>query len=263
MAGKTLRIATYNCNSIRARLDLVLDWLHREKPDILCLQETKVQDSEFPADPFRDLNYHATFRGQKAHAGVAVISRGVPDEVRFGLDDGDEPDETRLIYARIGSIVLVNTYVPQGRAVDSPHFTYKLKWLARLRAFFERHSSPTDLLVWVGDFNVAPEPIDVYDPKRLAKHVDFHPEARHALEDVRDWGFVDVFRHHHPDESSQYTFWDYRVPNAVDRDMGWRLDHIWATPPLASKSTRAWIDVETRRAEKPSDHTLLVADFAL
>jgi exodeoxyribonuclease-3 len=263
VADETLRIATYNCNSIRARLDLVLEWLHRDKPDILCLQETKVQDSEFPADPFRDLDYHATFRGQKAHAGVAMISRAVPEEVRFGLDDDDEPDETRLIHARIGNVAVVNTYVPQGRAVDSPHFAYKLKWLARLRAFFEHHYSPTDLLVWVGDFNVAPEPVDVYDPKRLAKHVDFHPDARHALEEVRDWGFVDVFRHHHPDEPSQYTFWDYRVPNAVDRDMGWRLDHIWATAPLAGKSTQAWIDVETRRAEKPSDHTLLVADFAL
>jgi len=263
MAGETLRVATYNCNSIRARLDLVLDWLDREEPDILCLQETKVQDSEFPADPFRDLDYHPTFRGQKAHAGVAMISRGVLEEVRFGLDDDDEPDETRLIRARMGSIALVNTYVPQGRSVDSLHFKYKLKWLARLRDLFEHHYSPTDSLVWVGDFNVAPEPIDVYDPKRLAKHVDFHPEARQALESVRQWGFVDVFRDHHPDEPSQFTFWDYRVPNAVDRDMGWRLDHIWATAPLAGKSTCAWIDVDARTAEKPSDHTILVADFAL
>ena len=115
----------------------------------------------------------------------------------------------------------------------------------------------------MGDFNVAPEPIDVHNPKRLKNHVDFHPEARAALERVREWGFVDVFRLHHPQEAEQYTFWDYRVPNAVERKIGWRVDHIWATEPLARKSTRAWIDVEARRAERPSDHTFLVAEFAL
>jgi exodeoxyribonuclease-3 len=115
----------------------------------------------------------------------------------------------------------------------------------------------------VGDLNVAPEPIDVHDPKGLKDNVDFHPEARAALERVREWGFVDVFRQHHPNEPKQYTFWDYRVRNAMERGLGWRVDHVWATGPLARKSTRAWIDVEARRAERPSDHTFLVAEFAL
>jgi exodeoxyribonuclease-3 len=132
-----------------------------------------------------------------------------------------------------------------------------------MRTFFERHYSPEDAVVWTGDFNVAPHPIDVYDPTRLEKHVDFHPDGRQALEQVQAWGFVDVFRQHHPDEPEQYTFWDYRVPNALERGMGWRLDHIWATEPLAERSISAWIDVDARRAQKPSDHTFLVAEFAL
>lgn len=263
MSDNVLRVATYNVNSIRTRLELVLDWLRREAPDILCLQETKVQDADFPAEAFRDTGYYVVFRGRKAHAGVAIVSRKEPEEVGFGLDDGGEPDEARLIRAKIGGIPVVNTYIPQGRSSDSPHFQYKLEWLTRLRAFFERHFTPHEPLLWVGDFNVAPDEIDVYDPERLKKHVDFHPDARAALEKVREWGFVDIFRLHHGDELGQYTFWDYRVPNAVDRGMGWRVDHMWATKPLASKSTGARIDAEARRAERPSDHTFVTVEFAL
>jgi exodeoxyribonuclease-3 len=271
MSDDVLKVVTYNANSIRSRLELVLDWLRREAPDVLCLQETKVQDTDFPAAPFRDAGYQVVFRGQKAHAGVAIVSREEPQEVAFGFDDGgpstgsgrSEPDQPRLIRAVIAGIPVVNTYVPQGRSPDSEHFRYKLEWLARLRALFERHYSPQEPLLWMGDFNVAPEPIDVHDPKRLKDHVDFHPEARAALEQVREWGFVDVFRLHHPDEPGQYTFWDYRVRDALERGLGWRVDHIWATEPLAQKSTRTWIDVEARRAERPSDHTFLVAEFAL
>jgi len=255
-----MKVATYNANSIRTRLGQVLDWLSREAPDVLCLQETKVQDPDFPAQPIRDAGYQVVFRGQKAYAGVAIVSREEPQEVDFGLDG---EDEARLIRAVIRGIPVVNTYVPQGRSPDSEHFQYKLEWLARLRALFERHYSAGKPLLWMGDFNVAPEPIDVHDPKRLKNHADFHPEARAALERVREWGFVDVFRRHHPDEAGQYTYWDYRARNPVESGVGWRVDHIWATEPLACQSTGAWIDVEARRAERPSDHTFLVAEFAL
>lgn len=135
-------------------------------------------------------------------------------------------------------------------------------WLARLQTFFERRYSPEEPLLWMGDFNVAPEPIDVHDPKRLKDHVDFHPLARAALQRIKEWGFVDIFRRHHPEEPEQYTFWDYRARNGLDRGLGWRVDHIWATEPLARKSIRAWIDVGARRAERPSDHTFVVAEFA-
>ena len=263
MSDGVLKVATYNANSIRTRVEQVLEWLDRVGVDVLCIQETKVQDKDFPLEPFREAGYHVAFRGQKAHGGVAIVSRQAPQDVSFGLDDGGEPDEPRLARAVVAGVPVVNTYVPQGRSVDSDQFPYKLEWLARMRAFFERHYAPDAPLLWVGDFNVATQPIDVHDPKRLKNHVDFHPDARAALERVREWGFVDVFRQHHPDEPGQYTFWDYRVRGALDRGLGWRIDHIWATEPLARRSTAAWIDVEARRAERPSDHTFLVAEFAL
>lgn len=257
-----MKIATFNANSIRSRLPIILNWLQTEAPDVLCVQETKVQDADFPAEPIRQLGYHVVFRGQKAHAGVAIISRTEPAQVAFGFDDGGEPDEARLVRAVIQGIPIVNTYVPQGRDIESPHFQYKLEWLKRLRWLFERHYSPQEPLVWAGDFNVAPEPIDVHDPKRLEKHVDFHPLARQALQEVKEWGWVDLLRLHHPQEKI-YTFWDYRVPRSVERGLGWRVDHIWSTKPLADVCTRAWVDMRPRLEEQPSDHTVLVAEFAL
>ena len=257
-----MKIATFNANSVRSRLELIRAWLARERPDVLCIQETKVQDKDFPAGPFEEDGYHVIFRGQKAHAGVAIVSQQKPGQVACGIDDGDGPaDEARLIRARIGGLTVINSYVPQGRSADSEHFQYKLAWLARFRRLLDRDYTPRKHLVWCGDLNVAPEEIDVHDPRRLKDHVDFHPEARAALEQVRSWGLVDVFRKLHPGEPGQYTFWDYRVPRSVDRGLGWRVDHIWATPPVANKATKAWIDVDARRQEKPSDHTLLVAEF--
>lgn len=249
MSQHVVKVATYNANSIRSRLALVLEWLGREAPDILCLQETKVRDVDF--------------RGKGGHAGVAIVSREEPQECVFGFGDGSDPDEDRLIRAVIGGIPVVNTYIPQGRSPESPHFRYKLAWLERLRALFERYYSPQEPLLWMRDFNVAPEPIDVHDPKRVKNHVDFHPQARAALEHVKEWGFVDVFRLHHPDEPGHYTFWDYRARDALERGIGWRVDHIWATKPLSYKSTRAWIDLTARRANRPSDHTFLEAEFTL
>ncbi len=258
-----LKVATYNANSIRVRQEQIIEWLHREETDILCVQETKVQDKDFPAEPFQEAGYHVVFRGQKSHAGVAILSREEPRDVAYGFDDDGELDEPRLIRAVIDGLPVVNTYVPQGRSPDSEHFQYKLAWFERLRALFERHYAPDQPLLWMGDFNIAPEPIDVHDPQRLKDHVDFHPEARAALEQVRAWGFVDVFRRHHPDEPDQYTYWDYRARDPIERGVGWRVDHIWATEPLADASARAWVDVDARRAERPSDHTFLVAEFDL
>jgi exodeoxyribonuclease-3 len=263
MSNTLFKVATLNANSIRSRIEQVLEWLKRETPDILCLQETKVQDKDFPTQPILHAGFNVAFRGQKSHAGVAIISKKELQNVAFGLDDGGEPDEARLIRATTHDIPVVNTYVPQGRDPESHHFKYKLKWFGRLRELFNRQYTPRRPLLWVGDFNVAPEPIDIHDPKRLKDHVDFHPEARAALENVRSWGFVDLFRLHHPDEPGQYTYWDYRVRGAIERGLGWRVDHIWATKSLAQKCTRAWIDVEARKAERPSDHTFLIAEFVL
>ncbi len=258
-----LRFATFNANSIRIRLPQILEWLPRNDVDVLCVQETKVQDHEFPAQEIEALGYHVIYRGQKSHAGVAVITRREPDEVHFGLDDGGEPDEPRLIRLRLGNLAIVNTYVPQGRSVDHEMFAYKLAWFERLRALFERHYRPDEPFLWAGDINVAPEPIDIHDPVRNAEHVDYHPKVREAFKQVCAWGLVDVFRLHHPDEPDQYSYYDYRVRNAVERAMGWRVDHILATAPLAERCTGAWIDREARLAERPSDHTMVVADFRL
>ena len=259
------KIATFNANSIRTRLGQILDWLDREQADVLCIQETKVQDKDFPAQPIEDAGYHVIFRGQKSYAGVAIISKTAPEDVAAGFDDDHEDgtDVPRLLRAVYHGVTVVNTYVPQGRELESEHFQYKLRWLARMRQLFERHYTPDDLLVWVGDLNVATEDIDVHDPKGLRNHVDFHPDAQAALENVRQWGFVDVFRKHHPGEPQQFSYFDYRARNPIERGTGWRIDHIWATAPLADKSTNAWIDLDARRAERPSDHTLVIAEFAL
>ena len=256
------KVATFNVNSVRARLPILLPWLEVERPHVLCLQETKVQDPAFPASDFARLDYEAAFRGEKSHGGVALLSTQPLEHVSFGLDDGGPADPARLVSARVCGIPIVNTYVPQGRDPQDPMFAYKLAWISRLHRYFERHFSPEDPLLWVGDYNVAPEPIDVHDPKRLLGHVGFHPKEHAALAQVKAWGFTDVFRKHVP-EPGQYTFWDYRAHDGVARGKGWRVDHIWATAPLAARSRRAWIDLAPRLTQRPSDHTVLLAEFDL
>jgi len=255
-----MKIATFNANSIRSRLEIILGWLKENKPDVLCVQETKVVDKDFPSLAFIESGYNVIFCGEKSYNGVAVISRQKPSDVRFGLDDGGQADETRLVCAKIGPVSVVNTYVPQGREIDHAMYKYKLEWLKRLKAFFGRHFTPRDKVVWVGDMNVAPEAIDIHNAPEQENHVCYHVDVRKAFADTISWGFVDVFRKHHP-EPGQYTFFDYRTINAVQRKMGWRVDHILATPPLAAKSKDSYIDIKPRLLDKPSDHTFLVAEF--
>jgi exodeoxyribonuclease-3 len=254
-----MKIATFNVNSLRARLHIVPQWLSKNQPDVLCVQETKVQDADFPTNDFEQIGYKYIFKGQKSYNGVATFSKSPITKVEFGLPD--EPrDEARLIKAEINGVVIINTYVPQGVSPDSDKFQYKLEWFERLLAFFKKHFKPSDPVIWVGDLNIAPLPIDVYDPDALWGHVCFHPEVQKALDKVMQWGFVDVFRLH-CSEAGQYTFWDYRLPNSFKRNLGWRLDHIMATKTLAEKCTACYIDKEPRTIEKPSDHTPLVAEF--
>ncbi|HBA86113.1 MAG TPA: exodeoxyribonuclease III [Verrucomicrobia bacterium] len=257
-----MKIATFNANSIRSRQDAILQWMAEHRPDVLCVQETKVQDHEFPQDVFTQAGYHVIFKGQKSYNGVALISRQAPEAVSFGLDDGGPADEPRLLAAKIGPVHIVNTYVPQGREMEHELFIYKLEWFRRLRELFGRRFKPTDWVVWVGDLNVAKEPIDVHSPEQYANHVCFHESVRKAFSVCLDWGFVDVFRQFHP-EADQYTFFDYRTINAVKRNIGWRLDYILATPALASKAVNCEIDMQPRLAPKASDHTFLSADFNL
>jgi len=255
-------IATWNVNSIRSRMHLLLPWLETVGPDVVCLQETKAQDHDFPIEAIESAGYQAAYRGQKAYNGVAILSKATPIEnVRCGFDDGGPADEARLIVGEVNGFSIVNTYVPQGRDPDHEMYAYKLQWFDRVRALLEARFSATDPLIWTGDLNVAPEPIDVWDPKRLMGHVCFNPQVTEALGNVRSWGLTDLFRKHAP-EPGRYTHYDYRTKDGVAEGKGWRVDHILATQPIADRSTGAWIDLAPRQAEKPSDHTPLLATIA-
>jgi exodeoxyribonuclease III len=255
-----MRIATYNVNSIRRRIGILVDWLNRYHPDILCLQETKVQDEHFPVDEIRAAGYEATFRGMKSYNGVATLSRVKPDIVRHGFHDGPDNEDTRVLLTTFGDLTVVNTYVPQGYKVGSDKYLYKLEWFAHVRRFFSQHLDPTRPAVWLGDLNVAPEPIDVYHSDRRVNDPDFHIDARNAYKMAVGWGFTDTFRKLHPDKV-QYTYWDY-FRNAFQNDWGWRIDHILATAPLAERCHAAEVDLEPRKLTGASDHTIVYADFA-
>lgn len=256
-----MKVASFNVNSLRARLPIVLSWLARQKPDILCVQETKVQDVDFPTDAFDESGYKYVFKGQKSYNGVAIFSRGRISKVQFGFED-EPKDEPRLIKAEINSISIINTYVPQGYLPESGKFGYKLNWLDRLLSFFDKDFRPSDAVVWVGDLNTAPEAIDVYDPVHLLGHVCYHPEVQTKLKKIMQWGFVDLFRMHCK-EAGQYTFWDYRLRDSFRRNLGWRLDHIMGTEPMAKRCIGCYIDKDPRFKERPSDHTPIVAEFDL
>lgn len=255
-----MKIATFNANSIRSRLDVIRAWLAQHRPDVLCVQETKVQDPEFPLAAFTEAGYHAAFRGEKSYNGVAILSRRAADAVQFGFDDGGPADGTRLVRAVFGNVTVLNTYVPQGREIDHAMYQYKLEWFRRVRAHLDRHCRPDGLVLWCGDLNVAAEPEDVHAPEEYAQHVCFHADVRKAFAECRAWGFADVFRKFHP-EPGQYTFFDYRTIRAVQRKIGWRIDYLLATPALAARARQCEIDLAPRLADKPSDHTFLWAEF--
>ncbi|HLK22661.1 MAG TPA: exodeoxyribonuclease III [Bryobacteraceae bacterium] len=254
-----MRIATYNVNSIRRRLPIVLDWIGRHQPDVMCLQETKIQDHEFPVDAFRDAGYHASFRGMKAYNGVATLTRTAPEKVVHGLHEGEDNEDFRIIQTVVAGIPIVNTYVPQGYSISSEKYAHKLAWFKRLRAYFEGALDAGKPAIWLGDLNVAPEPIDVYHPDKRGNDPDFHIDARNAYKETVAWGFVDVFRKLHPD-AVEYTYWDF-FRNAFQRNFGWRIDHILATGSLAERCKTAEIDLEARKVAGASDHTIMWAEF--
>ncbi len=254
-----MKIATYNVNSIRQRLPIVLDWMAQHQPDVMCLQETKVRDEDFPADAFRGAGYHPSFRGMKAYNGVATLTRVKPEKVIHGLHEGPDNEDFRIIQTVVGGIPVINTYVPQGSTITSEKYAFKLEWFRRLREYFETSLNPESPAIWVGDLNVAPEPIDVYHPDKRVNDVDFHIDARNAFKATAAWGFVDVFRKLHPDVV-QYTYWDY-FRNALQRNFGWRIDHILATAPLADRCIAAEVDMAPRQGSGTSDHTIVWAEF--
>lgn len=256
-----LTVATYNVNSVRSRIPSLTRWLNDNRVDLLCLQETKVQDSEFDPAPFHELGYTAVFRGQKATAGVAILSLLPLSDIRIGFGDGEEPDDgPRLVRGRLGDLLVINTYFPQGKALDHPDYAYKLRFFGRIRALLERETSPKEPVAWVGDLNVAPTDLDVTHPENKRDHVCFHEDVKEAFEAVKAWGLVDVFRKHRPGEG-EFSFFDYRVKDSLARNIGWRIDHVLATRSLADSSVDSWVDRLPRSWDKPSDHTPVVAVF--
>jgi exodeoxyribonuclease-3 len=253
-----MKLATWNVNSLRVRLPQVLAWLARETPDVLCLQETKVPDEEFPEAAVREAGYFAAFSGQKTYNGVAILSRQ-PATAVLGELPGVEPAQRRFLAAAFDGIRVINVYVPNGESVDSDKYRYKLAWLESLTTYLRVELTAHPRLAVLGDFNIAPEDRDVYDPQAWQGQVLFSEPERAALQRLFALGLQDSFRLFDQPEAS-YSWWDYRQAG-FRRNRGLRIDHILASPELAGACRACRIDVEPRRAERPSDHAPVIAEF--
>jgi exodeoxyribonuclease III len=254
-----VKVATWNVNSLRVRLPHVLRWLDREQPELLALQETKLKDEDFPVDELRERGYHATFRGQAAYNGVAILSRDAPTAVTAELGAEFSDDQRRVLGATFGDLRLWSLYVPNGQSVDSDKYRYKLDWFAALRETLAADLAEHPSLLVVGDFNVAPEDRDVSNPSAWEGKVLCSPAERAALGSVRDLGLDDAFRLFDQPERS-FSWWDYRA-GAFRRNQGLRIDLILSSSRLSKTCSRCWIDKEPRGWERPSDHVPVIAEF--
>jgi exodeoxyribonuclease-3 len=254
-----MKIATWNVNSIKARKERLLAWLAQHAPDVLCLQELKVEDASFPHDELRQAGYHAVVHGQKTYNGVAILSRRAPEHVRIGLDDGVDDPQARSVGAVIDGVALLCVYVPNGGAPGSDKLAYKLSWMDRLVAHLDRAYDRARPLVVCGDLNVAPDDRDVARPQEWNQSVLCLPEVRAAFAKLLDWGLIDCFRQHHA-QGGLYSWWDYRQLG-FPKNNGLRIDHILATAPMAQRCTGAFIDREQRKGKLPSDHAPVVAEL--
>jgi exodeoxyribonuclease-3 len=250
-------IASWNVNSIRARIERVTAWLQARKPDVVCMQELKVEEKELPVEAFTQLGYRSVQACQKTYNGVAILAKAPLDYVACGLDDGVDDPQQRLIAATVNGVRVICVYAPNGQGVGSDKWSYKLAWMERLRAYLAKRCDRNAPLVLCGDFNVAPEPRDVHDPAEWESSTLFHPEARAALERVRSWGLYDSFRLHHQDPGF-YSWWDYRMLG-FPKNRGLRIDHLFVTEPLVPRCKDAWIDREARKGKQPSDHAPVLA----
>jgi|SRR5690625_4902878 len=253
-----MKIATWNVNSLRVRLPQVLDWLTTQQPTILGLQETKLTDPNFPVEPIEALGYHVAFAGQPTYNGVAVLSKQPISEVITDLPGLDDP-QRRVLAATTGGIRFINLYVPNGQAVGSDKYDYKLDWLEKLHAFLREQLEQYPRLAVVGDFNIALEPEDVHDPEEWEGKILFSDRERAALRGLLELGMVDTYRLFEQ-EANEFSWWDYRMNN-FRRNRGLRIDLVLASSALAADCSAAYIDREPRTWERPSDHTPVVAEF--
>ena len=254
-----MKIATWNVNSIRKRLDRVIPWLAEHRPDVLCMQETKVEDDAFPRTELEAAGYHVLCHGQKTYNGVALLSREPASDPVRGFGDGGDDAQARFLVASVGHVRVGTVYVPNGQSVGSEKFRYKLDWLGRWRQWLDAHADRGAEVAFCGDLNVAPEDRDVYDPVGWKDQVLCHPDERAALAEVCRFGLVDAFRQLHP-EPGFYSWWDYRQLS-FPKNHGLRIDMILCSPALAGRLTQAAIDRDARKGKDPSDHAPVVAEF--
>ncbi|MEB3181778.1 MAG: exodeoxyribonuclease III [Nostocaceae cyanobacterium] len=260
-----MKIATWNVNSIRTRLAQVLDWLGQNPVDVLCLQETKVQDAEFPKFSFADIGYHLYVCGQKSYNGVALISQQPLDNVSTGFAailpnlDPVWDEQKRVITGVIDGIRIVNLYVPNGASVGSEKYEYKLKWLQILREYLQLLLVESPHICMCGDFNIALEDIDIHDPTGKENHIMASAAEKQALKEVLGLGFADAFRKF-TTVGGHFSWWDYRT-GAFHRNAGWRIDHQYLTPDLYQQAQSCIIDVEPRKLTKPSDHAPVIVEL--
>jgi exodeoxyribonuclease-3 len=256
-----LSVATWNVNSIRARKERLLAFLARGYPDVVCLQELKVEESAFPFAELHALGYEAVVHGQKTYNGVAILAREMPTDVTTGFDDDVEDPQSRFLVATVRGVRVASAYFPNGGEVGSDKWAYKLAWMKRLRGWLDRQVELTKPFALCGDFNVAPDDLDIQNVEKWRPTVLACDEARAALEHVRAFGLVDVFRKHVP-EGHVYSWWDYQQLGFPKND-GLRIDHVFATPALADKSVSAEVDRNERKGKQPSDHAPVVVRFAV
>lgn len=251
-------ISTWNVNSLRVRLSHVADWDRQQAPDVLCLQETKTVDEQFPAEQLDELGFSTCYFGQKTYNGVAILARGKMEDIVRGIPGFDDP-QCRVLTATVNGIRIINVYVPNGQAVGSEKYQYKMTWLEYLNQFVEQELSRYSKLVIVGDFNIAPADADVHDPEAWRDKILCSVPEREHFERLLQLGLSDAFRlFDQPDRS--FSWWDYRAAG-FRRDLGLRIDHILISHALQALCTHCTIDKEPRKWERPSDHAPVLADF--
>jgi exodeoxyribonuclease-3 len=256
-----MRIATWNVNSLNARLARVEEWIDYAQPDVLCMQETKVADTAFPALALSALGYESAPHGDGRWNGVAIVSRVGLDDVEHGFGPGVDEQGSRLVAATCGGVRVHSVYVPNGRVVGGAHYEAKLAWLGELRSYLDQRCKPDDPVAVCGDFNIAPDDRDIYDRVALEGQTHITEPERRALKEIEDWGLVDAFRLHY-DQADLFTWWDYRAGN-FHKHLGMRIDLVLLSRALAEKSTYALIDRNARKGKQPSDHTPLLVDLAV
>ena len=254
-----MKIATWNVNSLNVRLPHVLDWLVSEQPDVLCLQELKIEDSKFPVAQLAEVGYQAVFSGQKTYNGVAILARHDLSDVQVGIP-GFEDEQKRVIAATVQGVRVVCGYFPNGQSLDSDKYQYKLRWLTALTEWLRGETGHWSRLVLAGDYNIAPEDRDVHDPAAWVGQILVSEPERAAFKELLNLGLVDAFRQFNQPEAS-FSWWDYRQAG-FRRNLGMRIDHLLVSKPLVDWVAKCWIDKEPRTWERPSDHTPVVVQLA-